>query len=73
MTKTFNIGEYCVYGTVRVTTRELKFKVELMDFRTKNVREKETFHCVDKHKIQMYLEKFTTCYYADKIINHFYA
>ena len=72
MTKTFNIGEYCKYGTIQVKQENLQTTIKLMDYKTNNVREQEKFHVVDKAKIQWYLEDFTTPYYADKIINWLY-
>lgn len=72
MTKTFNIGEYCKFGTIIVEVKGLHTTVKVCDYKTKNVQEKERFHFVDKHKLQWFLEDFTTPYYADKIINHFY-
>lgn len=72
MTKTFNIGEYCKYGTIRVTRHNIECKVEVCDYKTKNVREKASFHYVDKAKMQYYLEDYTTPFHADKIMNHFY-
>jgi len=71
-TKTFNIGESCLYGTIRVTLNDFRYKVEVMDYKTKNVRENESFHIVDKFSMHNYLESFTTPYYADKVISHFY-
>jgi len=73
MQKTFHIGEYCKYGTIKVTRDDLHCKVEVMDYKTKNVRVRESFHFVDKAKMQWFLEDYTTPFYADKIINHFYA
>ena len=73
MTKTFNIGEYCQYGTIIAEQNDIHLTIKVCDYKTKNVREKEKFHFVDKAKAQWFLEDFTTPYYADKIINHFYT
>jgi hypothetical protein len=72
MTKTFHIGEYALYGTIRVTQKDSMSNVELLDYKTKNVRERRSFEIIHKHRLLGYLEMVTTPYYADKIIKHFY-
>ena len=72
--KTFNIGEYCLHGTIRASLRDDKLTIEVCDYKTRNVQDKNYFHLpTDKMALSFYLEDFTTCFYADKIINHFYA
>lgn len=73
--KTFKIGEYAKHGIIRVKTKEdsVTNVIELLDFNTKEVMERRTFHAIDKWKLQEWLEdEVTTPYYADKIINHLY-
>ncbi len=73
MVKTFNIGEYCKHGTIRVTRDNIECVVEVCDYKTKNVREKASFHFVDKAKMQWFLEDYTTAFHADRIIKYFYS
>jgi len=71
--KTFHIGEYCLHGTCQVILKGVELTVKLLDFKTTNVREQETFHYVDKFKLQMWLEDRMSSFYADKVMNEFYA
>lgn len=72
-TKTFNIGECCIHGTVKITVDNLTFTVKICDYKTNIVRESKKFHFVDKYKIKIYLEEFTTCFWAEKMVKHFFA
>lgn len=72
MVKTFNIGECCLYGTIIAERKDTKLTIKVCDYKTKNVRVKETFDFVDKAKLQWFLEDYTTPYYADKVVKHFY-
>jgi hypothetical protein len=74
MTKTFKIGEYAIGGIIKVTNdNNARMKVDIIDMFTKELIERKHFDFVDKGRMQWFLEDNTTPYYADKIINHFYA
>jgi hypothetical protein len=48
-------------------------RVDIIDMDTKDLIERKHFDFVDKAKMVWFLEDNTTPYYAEKIINHFYA
>lgn len=74
MKRTYDIGECCVYGTVKVHYEDNeRIVVRFYDYKTENVKESAIFSFVDKFKLQMYLEDNMTSYYADKIMNDFYV
>lgn len=73
--KTFKIGEYAKHGIIRVKTKKdsVTNTIELLDFDSKKVMERKTFHIIDKGALQMWLEdEVTTPYYADKVIDYLY-
>ena len=76
-TKTWHIGEACLHGTIRVVQMDISsgiyLRVEVMDYKSKKVRERQVFHFVDKYKLIEYLQEFTTGYHVDRIVNHFYC
>lgn len=72
MTKTFHIGEYCAYGTVKVTTKGDRLNIQLLDYKSTNVRVNMNTNLSNKWDIIAYLENFTTSYYSEKIVNTIY-
>jgi hypothetical protein len=72
MTKTFHIGEYCAYGTIKVSTKDNQVLIQLLDYKTNNVRVNMNMPLSNKWTVLHFLENFTTPYYADKIINTIY-
>jgi hypothetical protein len=74
ISKTFHIGEYCVHGTLKVyVDHNANIRFSFYDYKTNNLKEQQQFSFVDKFKIQMYLEDHMSAYYADKVMNTFYA
>ena len=72
--RVYDIGEYCVHGTVKVAWMDNgKLRIRFYNFKTNDLQEEETFSFVDKFKIQMHLEDRMSSYYADKILSDFYA
>jgi len=72
--KTYHIGECCYYGTVKVTVRRNQvLRVVLCDYKTNNEREVRVFDKNERREMENYLEESSTHYYADKIMNDFYA
>lgn len=75
MRKTFNIGEYCLHGTIVAIATEKEFKLQVCKFRQpKEVMLEKIFDRDDpisKWACTMFLEDVTTPYYADKVINYF--
>jgi hypothetical protein len=70
--KTFNIGEYCLHGTIIAELRDLILTIKVCDYKTKTVRDEASFHINHEwRKLDFHLTSFTTSYYADKIVNHF--
>lgn len=67
-TKRFDIGEYCQYGSIRVTGTKYVFKVQVCDYKTNNPQEERNFFSYGG--LEQYLQLFTTPYYADKIIEY---
>ena len=72
-TKTFHIGEYCLYGTIIAQIKDTYITLRVCDFKTKNARITKKFHFVDKWKMQEFLWDITSDYYADKVMQEFYA
>ncbi len=73
MTKTFNIGERCVHGTIILEVKGVHVTLKVCDYKTKNVRVKEKFHFVDKHLIREFLWDKTSDYFVDKIMDKIYV
>ena len=71
--KTFHIGEYCLHGTVQVILKGVELTVKFFNYKTRDLQEEKTFHFVDKFKMRMYLEDRMSSYYADKVMDEFYA
>ncbi len=72
--KVYHIGEYCLHGSVKVAWLDnAKLRIRFYNYKTTNLKEEKTFSFVDKFKIQMYLEDKMSFYYAEKIMNDFYA
>jgi hypothetical protein len=71
--KTYDIGESCFYGTVKVTVHQNQvLRVALCDYKTTNEREVKAFDKNDRREMMFYLKENSTYYYADKIMNDFY-
>lgn len=74
LTKTYHIGEVCLHGTVRLDVMmNADIRVRFYNYKTTDLQEEETFSFVDKFKLLMHLEDRMSSYYADNIINDFYA
>lgn len=72
--KTHNIGEYCEGGTVVLKWDGLTLNIDITEYKKpKEVIHCERFHFVDKYKATMWLEEFTTPYYAEKVLKSVYA
>ena len=71
--KTYNIGERCCYGTVKVTVhRNQVLRVAFCDYKTTNEREVKVFDKNEKRDIVFFLEDNIDHYHADKIMKDFY-
>ena len=64
--KTFNIGEYCYGGTIKVKLNSL-IKIQICEYKTDN--ELIGYTTGDMNSIVPYLCKYTSIYYADKVYN----
>jgi len=71
--KTYHIGEYCCYGTVKVTVkRNSVLTVSFYNYKTTKLQEEDYFDLADRNAMMMYLEDNMSHYYADKIIKDFW-
>ena len=71
--KTYNIGERCCYGTVKVTVHKNQvLRVALLDYKTTNEREVQIFDKNERNKFMSFLEDNMDYYFAEKILNDFY-
>ena len=72
--KTYDIGEYCLHGTVKVAWLDNgKLRIRFYNYKTTDLQEEFIRSFVDKFKIRMLLEDKMSSYYADKIMDDFYA
>jgi len=72
--KTYDIGEYCLHGTVKVAIMaNANIRVRFYNYKTTKLQLEETFSFVDKFKFMDFLEDYMSYYYANKIIKDFYA
>lgn len=75
MTKQFKIGEYAVGGIIKVTIVGNYVSIDALDYNTKQpipfVREQ--FNIKERWEIDEMLNKLTSPYYADKILNYIYS
>ena len=67
MKKTWNIGESCLYGTVKITkVTDNSVTIALCDYKTNNKREEKTF--TNRSPLFMWLTDSMSSYHADIII-----
>jgi len=75
MTKQFKIGEYAVGGIIKVVIVGNYVSIDALDYNTKQpipfVREQ--FNIKERWEIDEMLNKLTSPYYADKILNYIYS
>ena len=75
MTKQFKIGEYAVGGIIKVVILGNYVSIDALDYNTKQpvpfVREQ--FNIKERWEIDEMLNKLTSPYYADKILNYIYS
>lgn len=72
--RVYHIGESCLHGTVRVAWLDNgKLRIRFYNYKTMDLQEEFIRNFVDKFKIQMLLEDKMSAYYADQIMNDFYA
>lgn len=75
MTKQFKIGEYAVGGIIKVVILDNYVSIDALDYNTKQpipfVREQ--FNIKERWEIDEMLNKLTSSYYADKILNYIYS
>jgi hypothetical protein len=75
MTKQFKIGEYAVGGIIKVVIVGNYVSIDALDYNTKQpipfVREQ--FNIKERWEIDEMLNKLTSSYYADKILNYIYS
>lgn len=74
LSRTYHIGEYCLYGTVKVAWLDNgKLRIRFYNYKTDKLQEEHIMSFVDKFNIRMMLEDRMSAYYADKIMSDFYA
>lgn len=71
--RVYHIGECCYHGTVKIAWLGTKLRIRYYIYKTDKLMEEFTFDFVDKNKVSLHLEEYSTCYYGDKMLNDFYA
>lgn len=71
-TKTFNIGEYAIGGRIKVSITGKVLRIEALDWKTREpvcVGTITTDVASWKDQVLLFLNKLTSYYYAEKIMN----
>ena len=67
-TKTWKIGEYCAGGVIRAKSCGELVKLEVRDYFTDELLDHSAFGRIHERQIGEFLNRFTNCYYADKVL-----
>ena len=67
-TKTWKIGEYCAGGVIRAKSCGELVKLEIRDYFTGELLDSSAFGRIHERQIDAWLNQFTACYYADKVV-----
>jgi hypothetical protein len=70
MKKTFKIGEYALGGIIQVEINGSKVTLRCKEWDTKEVLFSETHRTSDTMEIVHTLNDWTSCYYADKVLDY---